>query len=440
MSGVVSRRRLLLGALLGAGGVGLRALATGLPATLLLDPRRALAGDPSSPLPSAASRDRAQLVLFATSAAGDPMSNNVPGTYDDPAIVHPADPAMAPSPITLGGKTYQAAAPWSTLPRRVLDRTTFWHIMTNTPVHPREPEVLALMGATKAGEMLPSILAKELAPVLGTIQTQPLSVGAASPTEALAFDGQPLPIIPPTALKATLATPKGPLTDLQPLRDRTLADIYDVYKTDATPAQRRYIDSMVRSQAQARAIEQRLLDQLAAIADDGPASQILAALTLFQMNVTPCISIRVPFGEDNHRDAALAAETAQTVAGVKTLVSLFDKLASAGLEDRVSLVTLNVFGRTMGPSTKDGRQHNPNHQVSLTIGKPFRGGVLGGVGPVAPDFGAVAFDSKTGAPAPDGDVVPKDSLASFGRTVLTAFGCDASAVESGIVVPAALAS
>ena len=62
---------------------------------------------------------------------------------------------MAPTPLTLGGQTYTAAAPWATLPQDVLDRTCFWHLMTNTPVHPKEPDVLKLMGTTYAGEMLP---------------------------------------------------------------------------------------------------------------------------------------------------------------------------------------------------------------------------------------------------------------------------------------------
>jgi hypothetical protein len=431
---VITRRRALLGALFGGGAIGLRALATGLPASLLLDPRRALADPPPPP-----AKDLAQYILFATSAGGDPMSNNVPGTYDDPGIVHPLQPSMAPTPITIGGRTYRAAAPWATLPQRVLDRTTFWHIMTDTPVHPREPEVLSLMGATIAGEMLPSILSKHLATSLGTIQSQPLSVGAVSPTEALAQDGQPLPIVPPSALKATLTSPDAPITDLQRLRDRSLAQIYDVYKSDATPAQRRYIETMITSERQARAIEQRLLEQLHAITDDGPASQILAALTLFQMNVTPVVAVHIPFGGDNHRDPGLTDEATQTVSGVASIVALMEKLAAAGLEDRVSLVTLNVFGRTMGPLTTSGRQHNPNHQVSLTIGQPFRGAVIGGVGPVAPDFGALPIDSKTGEGTASGDIAPKSSLAAFGCTVLSAVGGDPRLIGKGTVVRPALA-
>ena len=66
--------------------------------------------------------------------------------YDDPMITHSADPAMAPATLTLRGQSFKAAAPWATLPQAVLNRTTFWHLMTNTPVHPKEPDVLKLMG------------------------------------------------------------------------------------------------------------------------------------------------------------------------------------------------------------------------------------------------------------------------------------------------------
>ncbi len=437
---IITRRQALLSTLFGASAVGLRALATGLPASLLLDPRRALADDPT---PACGSNAKAQFILFHTSGNGDPINASVPGTYEDPAIVHSLDPSMAPAALTLGGASYQAATPWTTLPPAVLARTCFWHLMTNTPVHPKEPDVLQLMGATYAGEMLPSLLAKSLAPCLGTIQSQPISLGAASPSEALSYEGQALPVIPPTALKATLASAAGPLTNLQPLRDQALDQLYDLYKNDATPAQRRYIDSMVTSQTQVRSIEQRLLEQLSSIKDNSPASQIQAALTLIQMKVTPVIAIHIPFGGDNHRDPGLATETAQTVAGVATIVSMMQALASAGLTDQVSFVSLDVFGRTLGPGNTDGRQHNPNHQVSITIGKPFKGGVIGGVGPVAPDYGALSIDSKTGRGVASGDIEPRDTLASFGRTVLASVGVAdgviAQQVTNGKVIPAALA-
>src|ERR1700755_2171749 len=130
----------------------------------------------------------------------------------------------------LGDRTVTAALPWTQLPQSVLDRTCFWHLMTDTPVHPKEPDVLKLMGTTTAGEMLPSLLAKQLAPCLGTIQQEPLCLGASTPAEGLSFGGAALPIIPALALKSTLTSAAGPLTDLQPLRDDTLNQLYDLYK------------------------------------------------------------------------------------------------------------------------------------------------------------------------------------------------------------------
>ncbi len=434
---MISRRDALLSTLFGSGYVGLRALATGLPASLLLRPRTALA----APSAMCVAPDKAQYIIFNTSGAGDPINANVPGTYEDTKIAHSADPSMAPTSLTIQGQTHMAAAPWATLPQSVLDRTVFWHLMTNTPVHPKEPQVLQLMGATQAGEMLPSLLAKQIAPCLGTIQPQPISVGAASPSEALTYGGAALPVVPALALKATLTNPAGPLTTLQPLRDQTLNQIYDVYKTAASPAQRQYIDSLVTSQEQVRNIGQSLLSALSSIKDNSASSQVLAAITLIQMNVAPVVAIHIPFGGDNHRDIALATETAETVSGVATIASLMQQLASAGLADKVTFMSLSVFGRTLGSTNTDGRQHNSNHQVSITIGKPFVGGVVGAVGPVGNDYGASAIDSKTGAGSSSGDVKAADTLAAFGKTMLAAVGADPAVITSttGKVVGSALA-
>jgi hypothetical protein len=437
---VMNRRNALLTTLFGAGMVGLRALASGLPVSFLLNPRRALA---DSPAPSCDAPEKAQFVIFATSGQGDPINANAPGAYDDPNITHPADPSMAPATLTLGGTPYTAAAPWAALPQDVLDRTAFFHLMTDTPVHPKEPDVLKLMGSTTAGEMLPSMLAKALAPCLGTLQTEPICLGATTPSEALSFGGTALPIIPARALQATLTTPAGPLADLQALRDQTLDQIYDLYRSEASPAQRAYIDSLVTSQTQIRNLNQDLLSALTSITDNGAASQVLAAVTLIQMKVTPVISVHLPFGGDNHRDVGLANEAAQTVASLATIADLMQKLAAAGLSDQVTLASLNVFGRTLGPSNTDGRQHNPNHQVSFAIGKPFRGSVIGGVVPVQNDYGALPIDSKTGSGSAGGDIAEVDTLASYGRTLLAAVGVSPATIQNqittGTVIAAALA-
>jgi hypothetical protein len=436
----MNRRNALLTTLFGAGMVGLRSLASGLPAALLLNPRKALAAVAT---PSCDTPAKAQYIIFATSGLGDPINANAPGCYDDPNITHSSDPSMAPAQLTLRGKSYTAAAPWASLPQNVLDRTAFFHLMTNTPVHPKEPDVLKLMGTTYQGEMLPSILAKELAPCLGTVQAQPICLGATTPSEALSFGGTALPIIPALALQSTLTTPAGPLADLQPLRDQTLSQLYDLYKNDATPAQRAYIDSLVASQSQVRNLNQSLLAALSSITDNTAASQVLAAVTLIQMKVTPVISIHIPFGGDNHRDIGLANETTETVAALGVIAGLMQQLAAAGLSDQVTLASLNVFGRTLGPSNTDGRQHNQNHQVSFAIGKPFLGGVVGGVAPVQSDYGALSIDSKTGSASTSGDIVAGDTLASYGQTLLAAVGVAPdkiqSQITSGSVIQGALA-
>src|SRR5256885_1219106 len=103
---LITRRDMLLSTLFGTGYVGLRSLATGLPASFLLGPRRALAqGMPAA----CAASDKAQFVIFNTSGAGDPINANAPGTYDDPNIAHSLDPMMAPAALMLGGQSFMAA-------------------------------------------------------------------------------------------------------------------------------------------------------------------------------------------------------------------------------------------------------------------------------------------------------------------------------------------
>lgn len=438
-----TRRDLLRSALFGAGFLGLRSLATGIPTAILAKGERAFA-DPGMSCPDAS---KAQFMILATSGNGDPLNANAPGTYAASGplstISHNLDSTlMPPQQFMLGGKTVTAAKPWNDLDTTLVkSRMTVWHLMTNTPVHPKEPDVLSLMDATAPKEMLPSLLARQLAPCLGTIQNQPITLGATSPSEGLSFGGQALPIIPPLALKATLTNPTtgqlAGITSLQALRDDTLSKISDIYRGSATKAQKAYLDAVITSQSQIRAIDQALLDSLSSITDNSIASQITAAIVLIQMNVTPVIAVHIPFGGDNHNDPSLANEATQTVSGLGVINDLITKLtttsnAKGALYDQVSFASLNVFGRTLAGSHTDGRDHNPNHQVSITIGKPFAPGVIGGLQPLGSDFGCVDI----------GSVKAVDSLASYGKTLLAAVGIDDTfankAITSGSVIQAAL--
>ncbi len=423
--------------LFGAGLIGLRGLATGLPVSLLMSPRRVLADTPP------ATCTAPQYIILSTSSGGDPINAGAPGTYEDGKIVHSPDiQNMGPTALTLGTQSTLAAKPWASLLPSVLDRTAFFHLMTNTPIHPTEPSVLKMMGAAQNNDMLPSLMARELAPCLGTIQAQPISLGATTPAEAITFGGAPQPIIPPTALAATLTAPTGPLANvagLRSLRDQTMNQLYDLYKNGASPAQQAHIDSMVISQTQLRSIDDSLLTLLSTIKDDGADAQCLAATVLIQLKVTPVISIHIPFGGDNHSDTGLATETAETIAGVQTIANLMAALTSAKRQDDVTFMTLNVFGRTLlvnqpGTPATNGRNHNANHQTSVVIGKGFNAGVYGGVARVGADYGAT----------PIGDITAVDTLAAFGQTMLASIGADPTLVSTGggtaKVIPGALVS
>jgi hypothetical protein len=491
---MITRRDALMSTLFGVGWVGLRALATGLPASLLVNPRRALASPPANKL--------AQYVIFQTSGNGDPINANVPGTYDDTngsqgtaGIYHSPAASMAPSGIQVGSWSGQAALPWAqpyqavptvgTTPllgsvpggspaaqwQAILNQTTFFHMATTTPVHPKEPDVLKMMNQTASDEMLVSILAKQLQPQLNTIQAQPIALGAGSPSESLVYGGQTQPLIPPTALKATLTNPAGPLSELQKLRDQTIDSLYQLYYKAGTPAQQAYIDSLTLSQTQARNISQNLLGMLDAITDNLVVSQVTAAIALIKMNVSPVLTIHIPFGGDNHRDTALSTETQQTtgvgnngngysaatgLTGVPAIAWLMNQLYANNLQSQVTFMSLNVFGRTLAASTgcATGRQHNPNHHVAIAIGSGFKPGVVGGVAPSTSggtscaeggatcDYGAISFQSTTGAGSSSGDITPATSLPSWGQTMLAAVGIDsgtiASSITTGKVITGAL--
>ena len=437
----ITRRNLLTSSLFGAGALALRSLATGLPTSFLAKGNRAFA-DGSIPTDN----PRKQFFILQTSGNGDPINANVPGTYEDPKIFHSADPTMVATALTVGQTKTKAALPWAQLPSDVLGRTTFWHIMTNTPVHPREQDVLSLLNTTQTDEMLPSLLSRFLAPSLGTLQAQPITLGASSPSEGLRYGGQALPIIPPLALKSTLTAPTGVLANVSLLDDArsdTLNELDALYRGSATKEQKAYLDSLIVSRTELAGIQQNLLTALNGIKDNSVASQIAAAIVLFQMKVTPVVAIHIPFGGDNHNDTALAGEAKQTVSGVASIASLMSQLTAAGLQDQVSFISLNVFGRTLNQSNTNGRNHNQNHQVSLAIGKPFRGGIIGGVAIQGSDYGALAIDSTSGAGMAGADIPQTETLSSFGKTVLAAVGVDAGTIDKqisyGKVVKGALA-
>jgi len=430
------RRELLHRVLFGAGAVGLKSLATGLPAWIFTRAPEAWAQDAYR----CADKAKAQYLVIATSSQGDPMNANVPGTYDDPGIVHAADPKMAATDLSLGGRKFKAAQLWSTLPQWALDRTCFFHHATFTNNHPNLPKVMRLMGATYKQEMLPSLLAQHLQPCFSSVQTAPLSVGAG---DILTFEGRGLPNLQPTGLRDILTRDRTPLGGLQTLRDKHLDRMNALLKARGTKAQQQYLDSLVVSRGQARSLGDDLLGMLASITSDRGEGPVTAAITLLKMNVSPVVTIKIDFGGDNHFDEELVKEVEQHETGIALIGKLMEGLRAAGLSDQVTFAAYNVFGRTLKKLGVRGRDHWASHHATVMIGKAIKAGVVGGVefNAKAGDYYATAINSVSGARG--GDIAFADTLGAMGKTLGAAVGVTRAdldkEISQGKIVESALA-
>lgn len=432
---MLNRRRLLQGTLAGAGLIGLRAMATGLPISFLLDPKSVRAQD------ACGDATGAQYLILSMSASGDALNCNVPGTYDLPAtfasgtVNHsdPMDLSMTPGSMTIGGKQWTAAKPWTSLAKETLDRTVFFHHSTGTANHGELGRVLELFGALRRSQWLPSYFAKTLHTCLGTVQAQPVTIGG----EQLSFDGQYLPKLTPSGLKAVLSAPKDLQAKLQTLRDDTLNKLTETLKQNRsqTTAERAYLDNMALSQTDLRTMITQVQSDLSTINGDDAGNQVTAAALLIKMNVAPVVTIHLPFSGDNHSDANFGNEATQTSASINNIKNLMSKLKTYGLEDKVTFATMNVFGRLF--NELNGRGHNASHSVSLLIGKGFKGSVVGGI---VPGGHAADIDSATGQAMEGGDLLAADSLASVAKTLGRGLGLTDAQLDDQITSGVALKS
>jgi hypothetical protein len=462
---VFTRRNALLTGLFGTGYVGLRAMATGLPAWFVADPSKATAQDLACAIQA---RENMQYLIVSVSSMGDPVGNNCPGTYEGEAAaaIHPEDASMAATPIAFGDKTFTAAAPWAVLSEAVRARTAFFHHVTLANNHGDQPKVMRLMGATTKGEMLVSAYASHLTGCFGTVQPEPVAVGArGNASELVSYKGRSLPSVSPTQLRQLLTgSSRGSgggglgggksgaavLVGLRDVRDTYLDKLNELAKMDATGVQKKFLDALSQSQQQVRLLAENLADTLGAINGDDVEGQALAAAALISANVSPVVTIRIPFGGDNHSDSGLAAEVADHTdantrfTGVAGIQRVMDALTAMGLQDKVTFATLNVFGRNLNGISKtesrSGRDHYGNHSVAVMIGKNVKPGVYGGVTMVTGGFGggnmalgAGDIDSASGALMAGGDVPRAETFVSMARTLGGALGIPQATLDSSFV-------
>jgi hypothetical protein len=463
---VFTRRNALLTGLFGTGYVGLRAMATGLPAWFVADPSKATAQDLACAIQA---RENMQYLIVSVSSMGDPIGCNCPGTYEGEAAaaIHPEDASMAATPIAFGDKMLTAAAPWGVLSEAVRARTAFFHHVTLANNHGDQPKVMRLMGATTKGEMLVSALASHLTGCHGTVQAEPVAIGArGNASELVSYGGRSLPSVSPTQLRQLLTGSAGGrggggipgqggksgaavLVGLRSIRDKYLDQMNVLAKMDATGVQQKFLDALAQSQQQVRLLAEGLADTLGSIDGDDVEGQALAAAALISANVTPVVTVRIPFGGDNHSDSGLAAEVADHTdantrfTGVAGIQRVMDALTAMGLQDKVTFATLNVFGRNLNGISKtearSGRDHYGNHSVAVMIGKNVKPGVYGGVTTVTGGFGggmalgAGDIDSATGALTPGGDVPRAETFVSMARTLGGALGIPQANLDSSFV-------
>jgi len=455
---MLKRRDALLTGLFGTGYIGLRALATGLPAWFLLNPRKADAQSLQCAIQNQATM---QYLLVSANFNGDPINCNCPGTYATGGTaaasmaIHPTQEEVSATTVSLGGVSYGASLPWADpsvvigaskgqLKTATLARTSFFHHLTASTVHGDQPKVMKLMGKTSGNEMLVSAYAKHLAPCFNTVQPEPIAVGAGrNGAELVSFSGRTLPAIAPTQLKQLLTGSKtDPLVKLRSVRDTTIDKLNTLAKSDGTGAQKAFLDAMALSQTQVRKLADALSTTLSSITSDNVQGQALAAAALFAANVTPVVTMRIAFGGDNHTDSNLQAEADQHVSGIAGIQQVMDALAGLSLSDKVTFATLNVFGRNLNSIAKAearaGRDHYGNHAVMVMIGKNVKPSVIGGL--TTPASGnalqASSIDSATGAASASGDIPAAQTHVAAARTLGIALGIPSAVIAGDFITSA----
>jgi hypothetical protein len=420
----VSRRQFMLG-----GGAGLslllRGLATGLPPAWLSAPHFARAQEMNATLP--------QTLILSTSSAGDPVNVNCPGAYVQGLENNPILPI---SEFSLGGdSTVRAASVWGDLPATLRDQLAFFHYSSRTAAHPEYSVAMSLHGAVKneqgnGSEMLTSALASLGEGPLSTLQREPLPLCK----EFITFEGQPLQNMKPSELKALFAPQEDNLADLRSTRDLALDELYGQLKVEGTRVQRKFLDRYLQSRDQSRTLGEELGTLLERLSDDpdlidGPQDQVIAAVALTKLRIAPVITIKIPFGGDNHQDADLSIEAAETTSGVNHIQNLWTELGDFNLRDSTTFGLLNVFGRQFQRNGQGGRNHNRYHGVMVAFGSGIRGGVYGGVNA---EGQAMNIDPNSGLALESGGISADSALESAGASLARAMGYSEEVVSQRV--------
>jgi len=426
----LSRREVLMMAMVSGGGIGLRSLLTGLPIHFLT--RRSIAQ--TSP---------ANYLVYCARRSGDPMNCNVPGTYKE-GYDHAAAFAT-PEMMTIGNQTHQAASAWNRLNNSIKQTANFFHMRTNTNSHNELDTVMKIFGSIepiegRSSEMLPSIISYEMSKRLNTQLQSPIAMGG-----ILSFKGRNQQVYSPNSIRSLFPSNlSDSLINARAFRDQQIDLIYRDLASNGTPAQKRFLDAHAASGNQARQLGTQLSEALQEVRGNSQDDEMRTAAALLALNVTPAVTVDLNFGGDNHGDANLNDEVTRHNSGVDSINLLHDELRKYGIDDKTTFAMLNVFGRTTRRNSRGGRDHWNSQSVMFSFGPNIQGGMIGDT---AIDnrgrYASQAINSNTGR-VENPDIETNRTLHSAAKSLMVATGFDESKVnelvDGGKVVKAYLKS
>lgn len=402
-----SRREILLSAMAAGGGVGLRSLLMGLPVHFLT--QRSMA----APIEN--------FLVYSLNGSGCPINCNVPGTY-----INGYDHATAfATPVTSnwGSQSLKAAPCWNSLKKEIKATANIFHLRTMTNSHNEMDKVTNIFGAIesidgRSAEMLPSIIAHELAPSLGTRLSYPVALAG-----PLTHKGKNQKIYTPSSVKALFPSGESSATiNARVFRDKQIDLLYKDVKSNGTPAQMRFLNNYASSSKEAQELANQLSEALQIVEGDTEIDHMKTAAALLALKLTPVVTVRMHFGGDNHADTDLAGEVAAHNRAMTSLNALYDALKGFGIQNKTTFALLNVFGRTIKTNSRGGRDHNHRQSVMFSFGAGVKGGMIGDL---APGFRglpeAQPINSTTGK-ITSSDIPINETLHSAAKSLMVATG------------------
>ncbi len=446
-----NKRTFLSRSLIGAAGLSLRSLATGLPTGFLFGgamPSRAQqASEPKS-------------LIMAMSDDGESINSYTPGTYSSNSSdarfnVERASPAelgntgygsingntvtaddfSESSTYLLGENQVTSARFLSFLPDDLKERLAYFHIRTAANGHPEGGRVHGINSALVAEngrgtEEIQSAIMQELTlaypGTLGILNSPVVLNGGGGRLATLKYRGATITRYSPLDIKDLFLTENtAEIENMARVYNNAIDEIYAELKQTGTPAQIRYLDDHALSRSQAVDLGNNLGDLLSNISSDSRGDQHKAAVSLIRANLAPVVVVRYATSKDNHNDEFLSEEVELTIEHMNAIEGLWSLLKDQGMEDQVNYATLDVFGRTFGRNTQGGRDHHNSSSTNIVFGSNIRAGQIGGV-EEWPNSGhrllsSTGINSTTGS-STNPDISIDESLAAYAKTLMASVG------------------